>query len=313
MGALRGLVFVVAGLFLFGVLGACSRRPAAGAVREPTPQPAPIPAATKAAPRTAVVKAPVAEPVRDDDLPKGDLNHLNLEVMALEMLYQFRLTPAQLEHLARLVPATALGLPPPREVAVSPEFARALGEMHAALIDNDDDRIAEASARLDKLRDKETPDFDDVEISEGARKRTPEFFRTLRAPQVASYLTDYADEFPDPLEKVQGAFDDVRKIPGREWEEERDEVAGQVGWLVAGLDSKAEEKVTRQVTELLNRVHGLKDDEYKAQRAELEKEAQAIVGEVGPTDVIRHFVERSLAELLSNPRIGAAVEARLKK
>jgi hypothetical protein len=316
MGALRSLTFAVVGLLLFGVLGGCSRRPVMEAVREPDPQAAPAPAlrARNEAPATqpSPKKAEPAEAPLEEEIPKGDLNHLNLEVTALEMMYQMRITQAQMEHLQKLIPATTLGAPPPREVAISPEFARALGAFHAALVDNDDDRIAEVSARLEKLREKESPEFDDVEISEGARQRTQEFYRTLSARQVASYITDYADNFPDPLEKILDAFDDVRKLPGREWEEERDEVAGQVGWLIAGLDTKTEENVTKQVTELLNRVHALKDEDYKTRRVELAKEAEAITAKVGPTEVIRHFVERSVAELLSNPRLADAVEARLK-
>ena len=57
----------------------------------------------------------------------------------------------------------------------------------------------------------------------------------------------------------------------------------------------------------------LKDDEFKKERPELEKTARQIVGEVGPLDVLRHAVERSLADLLSNPRLAAAIDARLKK
>jgi hypothetical protein len=34
---------------------------------------------------------------------------------------------------------------------------------------------------------------------------------------------------------------------------------------------------------------------------------------VGPADVIRNFMERSIAELLSNPQTVTALEARLKK
>ncbi len=316
MGGLRSLAFAVVGLLLLAVSGACSRRPVMEAVRGPEPEAAPAPALPvrkDAPPTTASPKqgAP-AEAPPEEEIPKGDLNHLNMEVMALEMLYQMRITQAQMEHLQKLIPATTLGAPPSREVAISPEFARALGAFHAALVDNDDDRIAEVSARLDKLREKESPEFDDVEISEGARKHTPEFYRILSARQVASYITDYADNFPDPLEKILDAFDEIRKLPGREWEEERDEVAGQVGWLIAGLDTKVEENVAKQVTELLNRVHALKDEDYKTKRVELAKEAEAIAAKVEPTEVIRHFVERSVAELLSNPRLAAAVEARLK-
>ena len=37
-----------------------------------------------------------------------------------------------------------------------------------------------------------------------------------------------------------------------------------------------------------------------------------IVGDVGPTEVLRHLVEHALAELLSNPRLEAALAERLK-
>jgi hypothetical protein len=324
MVALRTLTFATACSFLSVFPGGCSRRPLAEAARAPDPAPAPAPKLTPPAPKAAppaapaaAKEAPAAAPAENEppriELPKGDLNHLNLEVTALEMLDQMRITRAQLEQLKMLAPSTSQPMPAPREVAMSPEFARTLGAFHATLVQDDDDQIAEISARLEKLREKESPEFDDVEIGDAARKHTPEFYRTLTARQVASYVADYADSFPDPVEKILDAFDDIRKLPGRDWEEERDAVAGQVGWLVAGLDAAAEEKVTKQVADLLNRVHGLKDEDYQAKRAELAKEAEAIAGNVESTEVIRHFVERSVAELLSNPRLAAAVEARLKK
>jgi hypothetical protein len=322
MAVLRTLAFAVSCFLLPVFLGGCSRRPLAEAAGAPDPAPAPkltppirkAPSADGPAPtKDAPAAAPAENELPLSELPKGDLNHLHLEVTALEMLYQMRVTQAQLEHLAKLAPSTCQPTPPSREVAMSPEFARTLGAFHAALVQDDDDQIPDISARLDKLREKETPEFDDVEISEKARQHTLEFYRTLTARQVASYVADYADSFPDPVEKVLDAFDEVRILPGREWEEERDEVAGQVGWLIAGLDIAAEEKVTKQVADLLNRVHGLKDEDFKAKRGELVKEAEAIAANVGPTDVIRHFVERSVAELLSNPRLAATVEARLKK
>ncbi len=63
---------------------------------------------------------------------------------------------------------------------------------------------------------------------------------------------------------------------------------------------------------MLEHLTGL-NAEFKAQRDDLDKEARKVVGDVGPTDVIRHYMERALAELLSNPRLGAAVEARRGK
>ena len=57
----------------------------------------------------------------------------------------------------------------------------------------------------------------------------------------------------------------------------------------------------------------LKEEDFKAQRKELEADATKLVGDLGTMDVLRRVVEHGVAELLSNPRLGAAVEARLKK
>jgi hypothetical protein len=287
---------------IFGLLGGnANNAPATKPAPQPDPQPPPAPAPPER-----------KRPVPEVNVPKTEINPLSLEVTALQMLYQFRITRPQLEELAKLAPFTVGPRPQVREVAASAEFVSTLKHLHAALIDNDDDEIARLSATLEDLRDKENPELDDVDITEGARKKVPEFFRSLGARQVASYVTDYADDFPDPREKLVEAFEEIRKMPGREWEDRRDEVAGQVGWLVAGLDSAAETKINTRVTELLNKVKGLKDEAFKAKRNELEQAATDIVGNLGPDDFMRHFVERSLAELLSNPRLAPAVEARLK-
>jgi hypothetical protein len=291
---------------------ACSRRsqPASGTMAEPEA----TLTVSLASPPPPLSTAPIPKPRKPprEAPPPQDVNPLNLEVTALEMLYQFQVSKAQLEQLARLAPTTTAAPPAARAIEVSAEYLSALQELHAALAENDDDRVARASGSMEKVRANESPDFDEVDITAAARKHTPAVLRRLGANQVASYLVDYADEFPDPRQKLLDALDVVRKSPGREWEERRDEVAGQVGWLVGGLEIAAEEKVSRDVAQLLNRVHAMKDDEYTAARAELEKAIDTIISAAGPTDVIRHFVERSLAELLSNPRLAAAVKLRLE-
>jgi hypothetical protein len=250
-------------------------------------------------------------PVQKADSP--DLNPLNLEVSALETLGQLKLTRPQLERLAKLAPKTAHKMPPSKPSKVSAEYQKTLQDLRTALIDEDEERIADLAFTLDELREKEDPDFDEVEITDAARQHTAEVLHNLSARQVAGFLTDFAEEFPDPHEKLLDAFEDVRKLPDNEWKELRDEVAGQVGWLAAGFDTATESKVRERVKELLNRVRRMKEEDYTAKQAELEKSARSILSNVGPTEVIRHFTERSLAELLSNPRLAAAVEARLKK
>src|SRR5205823_5691400 len=97
------------------------------------------------------------------------------------------------------------------------------------------------------------------------------------------------------------------------WQELRDDVAYQVGWLVAGLDVSQERKVREAASRLLNKAAALSEKDYPKQVAALRKSARDLVGKIGPTDVIRHYVERVLAETLSNHRLGEAVAALQKK
>ncbi len=93
----------------------------------------------------------------------------------------------------------------------------------------------------------------------------------------------------------------------------RDEVSEEVGRLAAGLDVDKAGQISDQVVQLLIQARALQEQEFKKRQPQLEKEARQIVGEIGPVDVIRHVVEQALAEMLSNPRLTAAIDARLKK
>ncbi|HWG43016.1 MAG TPA: hypothetical protein VN688_09535 [Gemmataceae bacterium] len=306
MHILRSFAFTLVIVFLPAAFTACGKvHPASQRERSKIIAP-------EAKPVVLAADKPSAPPERVK-ADNQDLNQLNLEVTALETLNQFKLTRPQLQHLAKLAPMTAPKAAASRPTKVSAEYQKALKDLREALLEDNEVRTADLTLALEELRDKENPEFEDVEITDEARRHTAEFLRSLSARQIMGYLTDFADEFPDPREKMTDAFDAIRKLPAPEQEELRDEVAGQVGWLVAGLDTAAERKVHDRVTALINRVRRLKDDEYTAQQAELDRAVQGIMGNVGPVEVVRHFTERSLAELLSNPRLSAAVAARLKK
>src|SRR5262249_55497143 len=117
---------------------------------------------------------------------------------------------------------------------------------------------------------------------------------------------------PDPVESLLDALDAVRSLKADEWKALRQDLADQVGRLVAGLDADKATAVGDRAVQLLIRVRALKEAEFKEQRAELEKEARQLAGEAGPLDVLRHLAEYALAELLSNPRLGQALTARLR-
>jgi hypothetical protein len=244
---------------------------------------------------------------------KTDLNDLHLELMALQTLYHLQATPEQLKALARLAPKTAGAMPPRTDVEVSAKYRKAMVDLRAALLAENHEKVGELYETLDKLAEKEEPEFDEVELTDEARKRAPGFVRTLSARQVAGYVAGFADDFPDPAERLLEGLAQSRKLRGKEWQGLRDDLADQVGWLVAGLDPAAERKVSTRASALLNRAHRLGEKEFAKEKPALEKEARALAAAAGPTEVIRHFTERALAELLSNPFLAKAVAARRGK
>jgi hypothetical protein len=244
---------------------------------------------------------------------KEDAAQLSLQVAALQILHQFDASPAQMETLAKLAKDTAKARA--RKPKASDKVRQALAELRDALIQGDDDKISERSDQVDELRSAENADLDDaVDTTAAARKAAPEALRLFSARQVHAYLGNYdEDDLPDPLERMSDAMKDGRALTAADWKTLCKEVADEVGWQIGGLDDDAEKKVADKVAALLERSRKLTNDDFKAKQPDLEKAAREILGDVGPTDVLRHLAQRDLAELLSNPQLPAALEARLKK
>jgi hypothetical protein len=231
----------------------------------------------------------------------------------LQVLHAFEMTEQQLKGIAALAARTAQKPPPRKGVRVSDKFRKALLGYRAALASGDDDRIETALTAFEQARAREMPDFDEVEITDAARKEAPLLLKKLSARQVALYLSGQAEDFPDPAERLMAAMKESRKLRGKEWHGLRDDTAYQVGWLVAGLDAAEEEKVRDRATALLNRAAAMDEKGYTKELPALRKSAREMAGKIGPTDVIRHYVQRVLAETLSNHRLADAIEALREK
>ena len=243
-----------------------------------------------------------------------DLITVAMEVNVLQQLHDLKATPTQLEELAKLVKTTAGKMPDRKAPKVSDKCRKLYNELRQAYLDDDDEKIAELSEELEELKESEKVDVDDeFDLTDEARKKAPDVLRRLSPRQVAGYVANFADEFPDPLEKLNDGLNATRELTGKAWEVRRDEIAGQVGWLLAGLDKAGEEKVRKRAVALLDRAAKLTAAEFKDQRDALEKEATEIIGDVGSTDVVRNFMLRTVAEMLANPRAVEMLEERLKK
>ncbi|MBV9122630.1 MAG: hypothetical protein JO112_04675 [Planctomycetes bacterium] len=255
-----------------------------------------------------LVGASPAEEVKKSGPPS--LNDLSLDIAALETLYYLRATPAQKEKLRDLAEETADRSGVRQAAKASDKFRHTMADLRLALLKEEDKRVEELAKQLEDLRKAENPELDDgVEITDEARERASEALRLLTPGQVAGYVGAYAESIPDPLEQLLEALDKVRDLKPDEWKDLRDILSDEVGWLVAGLDEEQASKVGDQVVQLLIMARALKEEDFQKQRPDLEKKARKIVGQVGPTDVLRHFLERSLAELLSNPRLQTVLDA----
>jgi hypothetical protein len=254
-----------------------------------------------------------------DDEPKKDaepgLAELSMEMQALRTLYNLRLTTEQMKTLAKFAKDTAEPARKRNQGKASDEYRKVLTELRDALAAaSDDDKIADLEDAFTDLEEKEKPDMDDgVEVTGAARKRAPEVFKKMRPSQLASYLGFLAEDVVDPMDVLMSTMKDVRGINNEDWKDRRDDLAEELGWLLGGVDEKKAQKLNDAVVAFLNKVKALNDDDYKATEADLEKEAEKLVGEIGPERVLRNRVERTFAELLSNPRLEAALALRLKE
>jgi tetratricopeptide (TPR) repeat protein len=248
--------------------------------------------------------------------PPADVNALSMEVAVLRTLFLLKAAPHHLEKI-RTQFKDGVMKPRKREAAdASPEYKKTLTDLRAALIAGDEDRVNELSDQLEELAKDDEPDVDDaVEISEEARKLAPKLLTAFDANLVVGYLASYGKDFPVPYRMMVKAMrlDGKGKKPTAEqWKEVRANVANDVAWSVAGLDLKEQAKVRDEALKLLDRAYGLNSDDLAKQQAELKAAIHKITGKAAPLDVIKHVLEQDLAEMISNPRLLPAVEARLQ-
>lgn len=237
-----------------------------------------------------------------------ELVALKLEVAVLEKLYHLELNARQRSAFLELATKTAAPLPKTAEVRASAAYRQVLKDLHSALVDEDEERIQQLNEKLEALHEKEPTEIEDeFEMTDAAMKAAPKAFKLLSAAQVVAYLAALDDEVPDPVERVLSAVEEGEELMGDEWKELRDETAEEVAWLVAGFAGDNNPKVRNAVTAFLDRGHRFKGEELKKEWAGLEKSAHQLVGNVSSLVVIQHYLERELAELLSNPRTTTAL------
>jgi hypothetical protein len=238
------------------------------------------------------------------------LGELAMEVQALRILRNLNFSPTQLKHLEKLAKDTSMPARQ-RKGKASAEYRKILSNLRDALAIEEEDSIDGLSDQLDQLNESEKAELDDaVEITEAAKKAVPELLKHLKVTQYVAYVVLVADQVVDPADELKDRLDKVRQLTLAEWKEQREEVADGVAKLLAGIDPKKTEKVREKVCAILNQARTLKEEDYAKKRPDLEKDIDELANENGPGEVVKHIVELALADLLSNPRLTTALEAR---
>jgi hypothetical protein len=240
--------------------------------------------------------------------PVQDLNYIALEIMAMQSLDGLELRPTQTQALIKLARSTSDQGYKPAPAKVSKEYRKLLLKLHAALILRND-QVDQLDSDLEELADKEDPELDtEYALTDAARGQAPEFLKLLSPGQIAHLLA--TGDQPDPTAILEDALDSGRDLKGDDWKETRDEAAAEAGKLLAGLDKEEVRKMSAKLSGLLDELHRNKQADAAALHARLDAEVRALMGPGGAFDVLRHSAEYSLADLLSNPGLAPALEAR---
>jgi hypothetical protein len=238
----------------------------------------------------------------------SNLNDVSLEIAVLQTLHDLELTPPQLTKLTEFAKESAPKEENRQPSKTTPEFATALRNLHAAYTKGDDKQISECREKLDGLMEKQQPELDNsVVITDQAKANAAEALKVFNVRQTGAFLTTLP--LTDPAELLVSALEVIRQLKNsKDKEREIASVTEEVRWLVHGLDeNEASQKTKEKVTNLLQRVGKKSDDDGGNDPKSLEKEARELFKEVDNMDVIGHILEHGMAELLSNPRLEAAI------
>lgn len=242
------------------------------------------------------------------------LSSLSLEVTALQTLHRFQMTAEQMTALRKLAVDISSKSAKRGEGKGTDKHRKALLDLREALIKNDDDRIEDLEEELAELLEDEDAEFDDhVGITSAGRRKATELLNSLRPAQVVAFYNYAAEDLPNPLETLLSALEVVEESKDAEWKELTEEIIDELSWQLGGLDPERNRFVGDKVEQYLKKVRSTKPKDLEKQRPELEKIAKQFVGQVLPTVVLHNLAEHTLAELLSNPRLIAALDARLEK
>jgi len=270
---------------------------------------------------TLLLPAHFASAAKKKGGPKGEkpeeLVAVNDRVNAFEAIDAYEFTPAQIKALQKIT----FDLNVPERHIPDPKPSKALSQYRTKL-----NELAEAlesgkarESELDPLKEKvddlaDAADYDSPaapEPSEFAKKAAVNFAQQLRANQLASSISLFAEQVVDPVVLAREAAEARKSAKGEnQWSSVRDGAASEIGYLLAGRDVAGAKAVAEKVSVWLDANPDAESPVPEPKRLAVEQSAAKMLGDYDSWQVLRHWTERDLARVLSNPQLAAALKAR---
>lgn len=243
---------------------------------------------------------------------------LSRQVWALQTIHDLDLDASQLEQLKAIVPNVEEEATPRIRSKAPAKYIAALEALRDALLKDKDsgetkEQIDELRDDLESMREDQQIEVDDrVKIADPARAKTPEAMKLLRPSQTAGYIAAYQDEVPDPVQVLQQAAEDARGADDGKFNELASKTSRDLSILIAGLDEQKQKPLAERINHWLEQARTPAPADAKTAKAEQEQSARAVLGDFDSFDVLRHWLERDVAEMLSNPQTRQMIDERLK-
>lgn len=247
----------------------------------------------------------------DDAASTPSIAVLNERVAALESLDGYGFTQAQLRTLLSMADPAAAELPPAGLAASKTveQYRAALSQLCTALQtgSSDLDTIDSVSGNVDKLAD--AVDYQPPTrwtFSAEVRKNAKTLAAQLNARQLAGAMANSVESIASPAELLtQTLATKSWAQQQKQWEPVRDQAAAEAAYLAGGWDGADAIKPAA--------VGWLNDADVAAVAGgSLEQQAAAVLKNPDGWAVLHHWLERDLAQLLSNPQLKWAIQYRLK-
>jgi hypothetical protein len=245
---------------------------------------------------------------------------ISFRIQALQALDRLNLSPQQLRTIRAWAASGSVRRYTWPGATISAEYKAVQQALYQATLKNDD--IAdELQATLNTIEETEELDLNDsVVVTDAARAETPRVMRVLTPNQVASYTAASEDGAPNLITTLIEAAGNVRGTTLDEFNEIASGAGEEVGILVAGIEPAKYGPVAGQVRNWLQRCRALSQTQFAAARSSLalEKSAAGLIGNAGLPgnsdlfSVLQHWFQKDLAELLANPQLVPAIDARLQ-